>query len=122
MMRRMVVEIVVVRAPPSPSLAIVSLSLGAEKKLFPLRRARLFYGTGVHGTVLADDHKTVLLSILATTATGVLLFLVTIVVSGGVSMDMFVKWVLPVFISALSLGVFWFVLFARSKGKIPWLD
>lgn len=37
-------------------------------------------------------------------------------------MDMFVKWVLPVFISALSLGVFWFVLFARSKGKIPWLD
>jgi fatty acid desaturase len=55
---------------------------------------------------LADDHKTVLLSIMATTVTGIVLFLATIVASGGVSIAMFVKWVLPVFISALSLGIF----------------
>lgn len=72
--------------------------------------------------VLADDHKTVLLSIMATVATGIILFIATIVISGTVSLDLFVKWVLPLFIAALSLGIFFIVLYARNKGKLPWLD
>ncbi len=72
--------------------------------------------------VLADDHKTVLLSIMATVTTGIILFIATIVISGTVSLDLFVKWVLPLFIAALSLGIFFIVLYARNKGKLPWLD
>jgi len=70
---------------------------------------------------LGDEHKTVMLSIIATVVAAVLIFLVTIGISGGVSDALFKSYVLPLFMSAFTLSVFWVLLFARHKGKIPQL-
>jgi hypothetical protein len=72
-------------------------------------------------TTLAEDHKTVLLSILATLVAALILFVATIIVSGGISIDMVRGYVLPLVISAFTLSIFAGVLFARNKGKLPWL-
>jgi hypothetical protein len=70
---------------------------------------------------LGDEHKTVLLSILGTVLSGVLIFVITIAISGGVSVTLFKSYVLPLFMSAFTLAVFWSILFARHKGKLPFL-
>jgi hypothetical protein len=71
---------------------------------------------------LAEDHKTVLLSILATLLAALIMFVATIVISGGIAIDLVRGYVMPLIISAFTLAVFWSVLFAHHKGKIPWLD
>jgi hypothetical protein len=71
---------------------------------------------------VADEHKTVALSILATVTTTAIIFLATIVVSGGFSEDLFLKYVFPMLIATLSLTVFFVIVFARNKGKLPWLE
>jgi hypothetical protein len=70
---------------------------------------------------LAEDHKTVLLSIFATLLAALIMFVVTIIVSGGIAIDLVRGYVMPLIISAFTLAVFWSVLFARHKGKLPWL-
>lgn len=71
---------------------------------------------------LGNEHKTVLLSIIATISAAVLMFLITVAIAGGVSVTLFKSYVLPMFMSAFSLTVFWVFLFARHKGKIPQLS
>jgi len=68
---------------------------------------------------LADEHKTVLISIIATVLAACLLFLITIGVAGGVSIALFKSYVLPLFMSAFTLTIFWAFLFARHRGKLP---
>jgi hypothetical protein len=71
---------------------------------------------------LADDHKTVLLSILATLMAALIILVSTVIISGGVSIDLIRGYVMPLVISAFTLAVFWSILYARHKGKLPWLD
>ena len=68
--------------------------------------------------ILGDEHKTVLLSILATVLAGVVIFIVTIAVAGGISISLLKSYVLPLFMSAFTLSIFWGFLFARHKGKL----
>jgi ABC-type sugar transport system permease subunit len=68
---------------------------------------------------LGDEHKTVMISIIATIVAAFLLFLVTIAVAGGVSTTLFMSYVLPLLMSAFTLSVFWAFLFARHKGILP---
>ena len=70
---------------------------------------------------MGDEHKTVLLSILGTVLSAVLILLVTVAISGGFSSTLFLSYVLPLFMSAFTLLVFWTILFARHKGKLPFL-
>ena len=70
---------------------------------------------------MAEDHKTVILSIIATCISAFVLFLGTVVAAGGISIDLIKAYVLPLFISAMVLGIFATVLFARNSGKLPWL-
>jgi hypothetical protein len=68
---------------------------------------------------VADDHKTVVLSILSTLLAAVVVFVATVAFSGGVSLTLFDGYVLPLLVTSFSLAVFAGVLFARNKGKIP---
>ncbi len=68
---------------------------------------------------MADEHKTVILSIFATLLAAVVVFVTTVAWSGGVSAILVEAYVLPLFVTAFSLAVFAGVLFARNKGKIP---
>ena len=68
---------------------------------------------------MADDHKTVLLSILATLLAAVILFAATTIISGGIDVNLVKGYVLPLVVSSFTLAVFAGVLFARNKGKIP---
>ena len=68
---------------------------------------------------MADEHKTVLLSIFATLLAALVIFAATVVVSGGIAIDLVKGYVLPLVVSAFTLAVFAGVLFARSKGMIP---
>jgi len=68
---------------------------------------------------LADEHKTVILSIFATLLAAVVIFVVTVVAGGGVSETLFKAYVLPLIVTAFSLSVFAGVLFARERGMIP---
>jgi len=68
---------------------------------------------------LGEEHKTVMLSILATLSAAVILFVVTVAINGGFSVSLFKSYVLPLFMSAFTLAVFWTFLFARHKGKLP---
>jgi hypothetical protein len=70
---------------------------------------------------MPEDHKTVLLSILGTVAAGVVVLLLTVAISGGISAGLIDTYVLPLFISAFALTTFWAILFAAGKGKLPWL-
>jgi hypothetical protein len=70
---------------------------------------------------LAEDHKTVVLSILATLLAALILLVATIAISGGITIELVKAYVLPLVISAFTLSVFAGVLFARNKGKLPWL-
>jgi hypothetical protein len=71
---------------------------------------------------LGDEHETVLLSILGTVISGVMIFLITIAISDSVSVDLFRSYALPVFMSAFTLTIFWAILFARHKGKLPFFS
>jgi hypothetical protein len=71
---------------------------------------------------LGDEHKTVALSIIATVVAGFVLFATTVAISGGLSITLFKSYVLPLFMSAFTLSVFWAFLFARHKGRIPLLE
>jgi hypothetical protein len=62
-----------------------------------------------------------LLSILATLVAATIVFLATVVVSGGFALDLVRGYVLPLIISAFTLTVFWGILFAQQKGKLSWL-
>ena len=68
---------------------------------------------------MADDHKTVLLSIISTLLAAIVVFLATVAVSGGVSVTLVEGYVLPLLVTSFSLALFAGVLFARNKGKIP---
>lgn len=68
---------------------------------------------------MADDHKTVLLSILSTLLAAVAVLVATVAVAGGFSVDLFEAYVLPLLVTSFSLSVFAGVLFARNKGKLP---
>jgi hypothetical protein len=68
---------------------------------------------------LGDEHNTVLLSIIATVLAACVLFLITVGVAGGISVALFKSYVLPLFMSAFTLTIFWAFLFARHKGKLP---
>ena len=70
---------------------------------------------------MGDEHKTVLLSILGTVISACLLFVATVAIAGGISVDLVKSYVLPLFMSAFTLTVFWVILFARHKGKLPFL-
>jgi hypothetical protein len=70
---------------------------------------------------LGEDHKTVLLSILATLMAALIVFVATVAVSGGVSIELVRGYVLPLVISAFTLSIFAGVLIARNKGIFPWL-
>ena len=70
---------------------------------------------------MGDEHQTVLLSILGTLLSALVIFVITIAVSGGVSTTLFRSYVLPLFMSAFTLAIFWSILFARHKGKLPFL-
>jgi hypothetical protein len=71
---------------------------------------------------MGDEHETVLLSILGTVLAGVMIFLITIAISGGVDVSLFKSYVLPIFMSAFTLSIFWAILFARHKGKLPFFS
>jgi hypothetical protein len=68
---------------------------------------------------LGDEHKTVLLSILATLFAAVVILAVTVVLAGGLSVKLVDSYVLPLLVTAFSLSIFAGVLFARNKGLIP---
>lgn len=68
---------------------------------------------------MAQDHKTVLLSIFATLLAAAIVFVATIVISGGIEVDLIKGYVLPLVLSAFTLAIFAGVLFATNKGKIP---
>jgi hypothetical protein len=66
-----------------------------------------------------DEHKTVLLSILATLLAAVGILAVTVLFSGGISIVLIQAYVLPLIVSSFALAVFALMLFARKKGKMP---
>jgi hypothetical protein len=70
--------------------------------------------------VLADEaHMTVLLSIFATLLAAVIVFAATVVVSGGIAINLIKGYVFPLVVSAFTLAVFAGVLFIRSKNMLP---
>jgi hypothetical protein len=62
-----------------------------------------------------------LLSILATALAGTTLLLLTIAISGRINLILIQGYVLPLFISAFTLSVYWIILFARNKGRFRFL-
>jgi hypothetical protein len=84
--------------------------------------ATFFKSTDGLYVLLGDEHKTVLLSILGTVLSAITIFVITIAISGGVSVTLFKSYVLPLFMSAFTLLIFWGILFARHKGKLPFLQ
>lgn len=68
---------------------------------------------------LAQEHKTVILSIFATLLAAVVIFLATVAFSGGVSLTLVEAYVFPLIVTAFSLSVFAAVLIARNRGMIP---
>jgi hypothetical protein len=70
---------------------------------------------------LAEDHRTILLSILATALAGSTLLVLTIAISGKIDLLLIQGYVLPLFISAFTLSVYWIILFARHKGRFGFL-
>ena len=71
---------------------------------------------------MADEHKTVLLSIFATLLSAGIVFLATLLISGGISIYYIKSYVLPLVLSAFTLGVFAGVLFAKEKGALPYFS
>jgi len=71
---------------------------------------------------LGDEHKTVMVSIIATVIAAFLVFLVTVAVAGGVSRTLFMSYVLPLLMSAFTLSVFFAFLFARHRGMLPMFE
>jgi uncharacterized RDD family membrane protein YckC len=64
---------------------------------------------------LASDHKVVALSITSIFASAVIIFGFTLAYSGGFSIVLFKQYVLPLFISAFTLGIFWAILFTSNR-------
>ncbi len=71
---------------------------------------------------MADEHKTALISLIATIFAGFVLFLVTIAIARGFSSSLVLAYVVPIFMSAFTLLIFWAILFARHKGVLPILQ
>ena len=84
--------------------------------------ATFFKSTADVLVLLGDEHETVLLSILGTVLSALAIFAITIAINGGVSNTLFNSYVLPLFMSAFTLAIFWGILFARHKGKLPFLQ
>jgi len=59
-----------------------------------------------------------MVSILATLSAALVLLVVTVGIAGHFSLSLFESYVLPLFMSAFTLSVFWAFLFARHKGKL----
>jgi hypothetical protein len=70
---------------------------------------------------LTEDHKMVMVSIFSTLMAAIIIFIATVLVSGGIAFDLVKGYVLPLVISAFTLTVFWGVLLLRNKGKVPFL-
>ena len=70
---------------------------------------------------MAQDHKVVFVSIFSTLVAAFIIFLATVVMSGGISVDLVKAYVLPLVISSFTLLVFGGILFARSKGLLGFL-
>ena len=70
---------------------------------------------------LAQDHKIVFLSIFSTLVAALIIFVATVIVSGGFAIDLVKAYVLPLVISSFTLLVFGGVLFARNKGLLGFL-
>lgn len=73
----------------------------------------------VHPATVANEHRMVIISILSTVTAGVVLFLATVAISGGISTTLIKSYVLPLFMSAFTLSIYAVFLFARQKGKLP---
>jgi pilus assembly protein TadC len=71
---------------------------------------------------LAGDHKVVSICIIAMLVTALAIFIGTVVVSGGISVDLVEAYVLPLIIASFTLLVFVGVLLAHNRGLIPFLD
>lgn len=69
---------------------------------------------------MADERRTVLLSIFATVLAALVIFIASVAFAGGISIDLVKSYVLPLFVSAFTLLVFWGVLYAHQSGKLPW--
>ena len=65
---------------------------------------------------MANEHKTIFLSIIAMLLAALVMFVGTVAVSGGVSIVLLKGYVLPLVLSVFTLAVFVGVLFARNKG------
>jgi len=68
---------------------------------------------------LAKEYEMVMLSILGTFSSAIIIFLVTIAVSGGLSVVLFKSYVLPLLLSSFTLLVYFTILYARHLGKLP---
>ena len=65
---------------------------------------------------MAEDHRTVVLSILGTLISGFIIFLATLAFNGGAfDMVYFKSYVLPMIISAFALSVFLMLLLVNKK-------
>lgn len=68
---------------------------------------------------MADEHKTVILSIMGTLISALVIFAATVAITGGIDLTLVKAYVLPLMLSAFSLAIFAGVLVAHQKGKIP---
>ena len=66
---------------------------------------------------MTDEHRVVLISILSTLVAAVIIFAVSVALSGGISIDLVRGYVLPLIISAFTLSVFWCVLYVTNRTK-----
>jgi uncharacterized RDD family membrane protein YckC len=64
---------------------------------------------------LASDHKVVALSVTSIFASAVVIFGFTFAYNGGFSVVLFKQYVLPLFISAFTLSLFWAILFTLNR-------
>jgi uncharacterized RDD family membrane protein YckC len=64
---------------------------------------------------LANDHKVVAYSIASIFASAVIIFGFAFAYNGGFSMVLFKQYVLPLFISAFTLSLFWAILFTLNR-------
>ncbi|HEY6282840.1 MAG TPA: hypothetical protein VIW22_02845 [Nitrososphaerales archaeon] len=66
---------------------------------------------------MADEHRVVFISILSTLVAAVIIFAVSVALSGGIAIDFVRGYVLPLIISPFTLSVFWCVLYVTSRTK-----
>ena len=65
-----------------------------------------------------EDHRTVALSITASLASaGVVLLSIALVAGGSPPPDLILRFVVPLIIAALTLSLFWVLLYVRSRSE-----